>query len=185
MASSFVITLKSARTDTDAISRWKKASSDARNECRVLEHLFERLASGLESGSFDVQTSANAPVRASGTVTLTYASVLANDTVTIAGTALTCSASTTDATHFKKVTDGPTTATNLATCINTNTTLNKFLLASASSSVVTVTCLVPGTIGNTLTLATSNGTGFVVSAATMASGAGGSETVAVNYSRGL
>lgn len=186
MASTLVITVKSGRSSTDCRSRFVKDTSDPRGACRALEHLFERLRAGLETGSsFTVATSANAPVQATGTYTLTYASVANNDTVTIAGTVLTCVTGTPSGAQFKKQTDGPTTATNFAAAVNANATLSKFISASASGSVVTLTCLVPGTIGNTLTIATSNGTGFVVSAATLASGAGGTETTPVSYSRGL
>src|SRR6185312_12819200 len=134
MSSTLVITLKSARSQADVL-RFVKDGSEPREAMHAFKKLFERLAGGLEAANVLVQSSANAPVQASGTVTLTYASVAANDTVTIAGVALTCSSTTTDATHFKKVTDGPTTAANLATCINTNTTLNKFLVATSSGAV--------------------------------------------------
>lgn len=184
MASSLVITVNSARSQADNGNRIK-SSTVPRDECRALAHYFSRLADGLENANFTVQAAALAPVRATGTITLTYASIANSDTVTIAGTVLTCVTGTPVGAQFKKVTDGPTTATNLAALINANTTLNKLVVASAAASVVTITCLAAGTIGNLITQATSNGTGFVVSAATLTTGAGGAETAPVAYSRGL
>lgn len=185
--SSFVITL-SVPDSVGEMAKYIAPTSNARIECVKLEKLFSRLASGLSRGAFDVQTSANAPVRASGTYTLAYASIANNDTVTIGGTVLTCVTGTPSGfTQFKKVTDGPTTAANFAAAINGNTTLNKYLTASATTTgvgVVTIVCRVPGVIGNLVSLATSNGTGFTVSAALMTSGAGGSETTQINYARG-
>lgn len=182
--STLVITLQSPRSVAD-LARYIKSTSAPRDEARALAHLFEKLASGLEAGNFDVQTSAAAPVRASGTVTLTYASISANDTVTLGGTALTCVTGTPTSSQFKKVTDGPTTAANLAATINAHTTLSKLVSATAAAGVVTVKALMPGAIANQFTMATSNGTGFVLSAAVLANGAGGAETVALNYGRGL
>ncbi len=92
MSSTLVITLKSARTSGD-LARLIKNTSDPRGECRVLEHLFERLASGLEAGSFDVQTGAVAPVAA--TNTMTGVSVVATDAVAIGGVTFTYTASPT------------------------------------------------------------------------------------------
>lgn len=179
----FTITLTSPRPQAD-LARFIKDTSDPRGECRALEHLFERLAGGLESGSFDVQTSASAPVRASATLTLTYASISNNDTCVVGLTTLTCVTGTpSGGAQFKKVTDAPTTAANLVACVNANTTLNKYVVASNVAGVVTITCLTPGVIGNQVALTGS--TGMVASATYLASGAGGCETVKVNYSRGL
>lgn len=183
----FVITISTPRAVQDLTDRFQKDTGSPRNEAIALAKWFESIAAGGEPGntSFDVQNSASAPVRAHGTITLTYASISANDTVTLGGTVLTCVTGTPSGAQFKKVTDGPTTATNLAALINANTTLNKLVSAAAASGVVTLTALTPGAIGNQFTLATSNGTGFALSpSAALGSGAGGCETAAVNYSRG-
>jgi phage tail sheath gpL-like len=183
MASTLVITVKSGRPVADNRSRFVKDASDPRGECRVLEHLFERLKSGLETGaSFTVSSSANAPVQASGTVTAVNASISANDTVTVAGTVLTAKSSGATGAQFNKGGTSTITATNLAAAINANCTV---VSASSVGAVVTVTCNTAGAVGNFVTLATSNGTGFTISAATLASGAGGAEAAAVSYSRGL
>lgn len=184
MTSSLVITLKSGRPVADT-GRFLKDTTDPRGECRSLEHLFERLGSGLEPGSsFDVQTAAAAPVRATNTLTLTFASISNNDTTVIAGTTLTCVTGTpSGGAQFKKVTDATVTAANLVACVNANATLKLLMKATSALGVVTLTLHTPGAIGNQVPLVGS--TGMVVGAAVFANGAGGIETAPVNYSRGL
>lgn len=185
--SSLVITLSTPASTAD-LARYLKSTSDPRGECRALSHLFKRIEQGdfgTTGGSinFDVQTSANAPVRATNTLTLTYASISNNDTVVILGTTLTCVTGTpSGGAQFKKQTDATTTAANLVACVNANTTLSKLVFASNVLGVVTLTLLTPGAIGNQGTLVGS--TGMVAGTANFASGAGGSETVRVNYARG-
>jgi hypothetical protein len=183
MASSFVITLKSARSQGD-LARYIKDTTSPRNQAKALELLFERLASGLETGSFDVQTAAAAPVRATNTLTLTYASISDLDTVVIAGVTLTCVTGTpSGSAQFKKQTNATVTATNLVNCINAHATLSLLMRATSSVGVVTMTLHTPGAIGNQAPLVGS--TGMVAGTATFASGAGGMEIAPVNYSRGL
>jgi phage tail sheath gpL-like len=185
MATSFVITVKSGRSVAD-LARYIRDTTDPRQEALLLRELFKRLASGDEPGSsFTVQTSANAPVQASGTVTLTYASIADSDTVTILGSVLTCVTGTPTTAQFKKQTNAATTAANLAAAINAHATLSLLVSAAAASGVVTVTALANGAIGNQGTLATSNSSGFGLSAANLANGAGGAETTTTSYSRGL
>ena len=162
-------------------------STDPRAEFRKLEHYFQKLGSGTEHGVGTVVNasySTAAPVQASGTNTLTYASISNNDTFTVAGTVLTCVTGTPTGAQFKKQTDGPTTAANLAALINGNATLKLICVAKAASSVVTITAIAYGKIGNQFTLATSNSTGFALSAGTLASGAGGAEVAFTAYSLG-
>lgn len=181
MAGSVFITLKTS--DSDVAKRVTNAVSGKRMECLVDVRNQVQAALGRTSNdTVDVQYNTTvAAVNASSTVTLTYASVANNDTVTVAGTTLTCVTGTPSGAQFKKEVDGTTTAANLAALINSNTTLNKVVRASSAAAVVTVTCLVPGTIGNLVTLATSNATGFALSAAALANGAGGPTAVAVSF----
>jgi phage tail sheath gpL-like len=63
------------------------------------------------------------------------------------------------------------TADNLAAALNANTTLDGMIVATSGSGVVTLTALLPGELGNAVTLAISaNGS---VSAARMAGGTNG------------
>ena len=185
MTCSYVITLKDGRTQSD-MAKYIKDTSDPRGQARVISRLFERIGAGFELSNFDVQTSANAPVRASIAITVVYASLSASDYVTVAGQALTCKTSNPGTHQYLKVTDGPTTAANLAALINADSGTKTLVSATSSGSVVTIKSLVPGAIGNFLTIASSSaGVTIAASATNFGSGAGGAETVAVSYSRGL
>lgn len=181
---SLVITVSTPRSVAD-LATLLKDTSDPRGEMRVLSHFFKRIEQGDDKGggtTVYVSDSASAPVRATNTLTLTYASISNNDTVVIAGTTLTCVTGTPSGAQFKKQTDATVTAANLVALINSNATLKLLMKASNVAGVVTMTLLQFGAIGNQTPLVGS--TGMVVGAATFASGAGGAETVAVSYARG-
>lgn len=180
---SLVITITSPRSVAD-LARFIEDTSNPRNQCRKLAHFFQRAGAGDETCSFYVQTSATEQVRAHQTLTLTYASIADMDTFVLGGTTITCVTGTpSGSAQFKKVTDLGTTTANLVACVNANTTLNKLVFASRALGVVTFTALTPGVVGNQIPLVGS--TGMVAGAATLASGAGGHETVPVSFSRGL
>lgn len=178
-----VITITSPRSVAD-LARFIEDTSNPRNQCRKLAHFFQRAGAGDETCSFYTQTSATEQVRASSTLTLTYASISNNDTCVIGGTTLTCVTGTpSGGAQFKKETDAGTTAANLVACVNANSTLKLLVFASKASGVVTIKALAPGVVGNQIPLVGS--TGMVAGAAVLASGAGGHETVPVTFSRGL
>jgi hypothetical protein len=179
------LTVNTTRADLD---KYLLATTDPRGECTALSQLFQNLASGSINGSVIAQKAATAAVKASGTITLVYAKLVATDTVTIAGITITCVTGTPSGfTEFKKVTDLATTAANLAAAINGLATLKIYCSATAAAGVVTVTLNQPGIIGNVVTLAksSSDADGITVSAATFAGGTGGYTTGATTYSRGL
>jgi hypothetical protein len=150
--------------------------TDARDKAINVSKIIERLSAGLINGSFDLMADA---VRASGTITIDYSKIAADDTVVIAGTTFTCKASGANGTtQFNKATSATVTAANLVTAINANTTTSKYIYAESNAGVVTVTCKQAGTIGNTLTLAkTENVTDAItLSAAAFASGTNGTLT---------
>ena len=191
MSSTFVIVIKDARSQAD-MARFAKDTSEPREQCTALQNYFHRAKAGEEKCSFTIQTSASSPVRATGTIGGAYATLTSGDKVTIGGTDIACvtGGSPTSA-QFLKQSNLYTTMSNLSAAINANTTLNKFCYATLSGNgtttgTVTVTCLVPGVIGNLVTTAvTVNSTGLTIGAATLTSGAGGMETVPVTFSRGL
>jgi hypothetical protein len=178
--STLTIVLSSPRTQAQ-LGPFVKDASNNRLECTAIEHLFRRLNGGLESGSFQVTTSASAPVQASGTVTVVNGSVTANDTVTIGATVLTAKTSGAVGPQFNIGASGTITAANLAAAINANCPVAS---ATSAAAVVTVTCNVPGIVGNWVPMATSHTAAFTLSAATLASGAGGAETTPVTYNKG-
>lgn len=185
MASTIVITIQSNLSQTEAKLHTQKGVDRPRESIRAIKSQIHRVEGGITRAIVDVATSAVAPVRATGTLTLTFASMANNDTVGIGKTTLTCVTGTPTAGQFKKVTDGPTTATNLAAAINASATLSKLGVATAASSVVTFRLFAPGTVGNEIPLATSNSGGVAVSASYMAGGTGGSEEAAQTYHVGL
>jgi phage tail sheath gpL-like len=98
-------------------------------------------------------------VLASGTLTISSGSGSVGGT--IGGTAKTVTWATSDT----------ASAAALVTAINADTTINKLVIATSAAGVVTLTALVPGAVGNKITLVAS-GTGVTASGATLASGAG-------------
>jgi phage tail sheath gpL-like len=183
MASTVVLTVKLEDSQAVAQQLWQVAGKP-KEQAKALSQLFTELNSGRRSGAVDVQTGDAAPVAASGTITLTYANVTANDTVTICNTVITAKASGAVAgTEFNKETDATVTAANLATAINANTVLSKQVVATAASGVVTVTVRQKGVVGNGLALSTSDATAFALVA--FAGGTGGANDSAVSNSLGV
>lgn len=174
--STIVVTIKTNEADA---SQFATAGQPHRCLNNVINAL-KAITSGAKLGGVTVQVSASDPVRASGTMTLTYASIANNDTCAVGGTTLTCVTGTpSGSAQFKKVTDATATAANLVAAINANTTTSKLVSATSAAGVVTVTAHAAGTIGNKVALVGS--TGIVADVAALASGAGGAGSVAVSY----
>lgn len=134
---------------------------------------FKKCVSGSHPAT--VQTKINA-VKASGTVTLS--AHVATDTVTVNGITFTCMASGATGNQYNVGGTDSITGDNLASALNANATLVTMISAANASGVVTLTALVPGALGNAVTLAISaHGS---VSAARMASGANG-DTETTHY----
>lgn len=186
MANKTLVIVVSTPRATGDITDLIKSTSVPRDEMIALSHYFKRLAEGCDKGvgtTVYASYSTSAPVRATNTLTLTYASISNNDTVVIAGTTLTCVTGTpSGGAQFKKQTDATVTAANLVACVNANSTLKLLMVASNVAGVVTLTLITFGAIGNQAPLVGS--TGIVVGAAAFASGAGGAEIANVSYSRG-
>ena len=112
-------------------------------------------------------------VTASGTVTC--ASVADADTVTINGVVFTAVTASPTGDQFDQSGTDTADATDLARSINASTTelIKDYVTATSAAGVVTITSVYPGRMGNTQTLASSNGTRLAVSGARLASGTGG------------
>ena len=145
-------------------------STDATKTALQLRNAFSKLSSGHNSGAYSVACR-TAAVAASGTVTLANASVA--DTVTIAGVVFTAVASGATGDQFNQGGTDTADADSLVTAINASSSagITGCVTASNNSGVVTITASQPGSIGNAITLASSNGTRLAVSGARLASGA--------------
>ncbi len=182
--SSLVITVKSPDTATTLRSQLVKETGAGAHQAAILSNYFHSIAGGVKSASFEVNTGTASPVAASGTLTLTYASISANDTMVIGKTTLTWkTGAPANENEVRKQTDLATTAENLVVAINAHSVLGNIVVASRSAGVVTITCKVQGEIGNQIALS-SSAAGAVASAAYLASGAGGAIGTAVSFSRG-
>lgn len=83
-----------------------------------------------------------------------------NDTIVFDGVTFTAMTAKEDANDFKVGTDAGTTAANIATAINDNTTLNALYTAAANTNAITVTEKTAGG-GNTPSAFTTTGTGAI------------------------
>lgn len=139
------------------------------------DDFFQELILGAYRSNINVMASG---VYATGTATL--ASVVATNTIVIGGVTLTAVSSAPTNAQFLVGSSNSATATNLAAAINANTSLDQVVQASASGAVVTIACIVPGTIGNLVTLSAGGGTITVAAAL-----AGGTDGVSGTISHGL
>ena len=182
--SSIILTIKSNRVYAD-LARFMDVAGNKRNGVRKLKAYLKSVECGAELAAVTVQKGSAHPVAAAGTLTLTYASMQNNDTVTLAGVVLTGVTGTPAGAQFKIETDGTVTAVNLAAAITANATLVTLVVATSAVAVVTLTALQTGVCGNQYTLVSSRDPGVTVSAAKMAGGTGGALTSAITYSMGL
>lgn len=153
-----------------------KPASDKVSLKRV-SNLLDGLSSGSLRGDVKLTASTVDAVAASGTYTLD--TVIATDTVTIGAVTLTGTDTPSTELHFDTDAGSDTLiAVSLAGAINAHSTLKHQVYATSSGDVVTVTCRVPGVIGNLVeftdgdTTITSSGSGY------LAGGTGGSGDLA-------
>jgi len=140
-----------------------------------IENLIRGFKLGSQLGSVSVYAATANPVAATGTITL--ATVVATNTVTIGQTVFTFTASPSSNTATAVdvlVTGGDTVAAAaLAAAINANTLgAGAYIVATSAIGVVTISCRIPGTIGNNIALAKS-GAPITLSGTYMTLGAGG------------
>lgn len=148
-------------------------SGAPRPSLRRLINFLLRLKAGGNTGATTISVR-NTGVKASATVTC--ATTIANDTVTINGVVFTAVAGVAGANQYSI--DGATNtldAAALAAAINASVSAGivGIVTATSNAAVVTVSAAVPGKIGNAITLASSDGATLAVSAARLA---GGSES---------
>lgn len=141
-------------------------NQDYREALMAISRYFGRLALGMEPGApgehsvlFQKGSTAAAPAPATGTITMATSSGVVG--ATIGGTLVTVTWAISDA----------NSQVLLAEAINANATVNKWVYATASGAVCTLTALQPGVLGNNVTLVLS-GTNVTVSGAKLTGGVG-------------
>lgn len=128
-------------------------------------------ASGARNGSMIVQVeSGTNTTKASVTGTFTGV-VTAAQTVTIGGVVLTARASPATEDEFLVGSDETTQAAALVSTINANSNLAGLVVASNVAGVITISAVVPGRIGNLITVAETLGNFTFAASATKFSGA--------------
>lgn len=166
MSGKYTLVIDAATEDLAAFNRLFDRSNAKKSITNVITHLRGLLGGVRRARVLACVSSAFA----SGTLTITNASVANNDTVTIGGVAFTAKTSGATGPQFNIGADATATAAAAVAAVNASATASKLVKASSALGVVTFQALVPGPIGNFITLAKS-GTGFAVSAAVLAGGA--------------
>jgi phage tail sheath gpL-like len=163
----------SSQTVTDLLSI--DATNNVYSE-NGLRNLIERVLQGEQLAYAKVSTN---PVQASGTVT--FSSLVADDTVTINGVVFTAKASPSGTNQFGLGANDTAAAANLAAKINASALAGIVNVVTATSAlgVVTLTAVQPGLAGNAVTIAIS-AHGSVSGSGRLTSGTDGTQA-AVNY----
>jgi len=146
-----------------------------------LKDYFKAFTSGIRPAV--IQSKSNA-VKASGTITLS--SFVATDTVTVNGVVFTCVASgATGPLQFNvgAGNDDTLSAVELVNALNAHATLLTMIVATSALTVTTITSLLPGAIGNGLTIAIS-AHGSVSGSGRLASGTNGTQERTHYYGSG-
>lgn len=165
----FTVVIQDGSASASQLARWLD-KSDKRRAFKALLNYLHGILSGSMSGFLTTQVGS---AFASQTVTVSQAAAVnGTDTLVIAGSngaTLAVVASPANENQFLKGASNAAFATNLAAAINAHATLSKFVRAKASGAVVTIYSLVPGILGNLITLS-ETGNGFTLGAAALAGG---------------
>lgn len=185
MAASLLLTLNdgTGRSSAD-LSGLVQPSAEPSAEANALINYLSAYMSGAGGGGLTVSLSGSALVAATGTVTA--ATVVAGDTVTINGVVFTATGSVAPANYFNIGASNTTCAEALATSINASTSalIQGFVSASSSLAVCTITAKPAGVVGNAYTLASSGST-LAVSGSRLSGGTGGLGSSTTSYSYGV
>ena len=132
------------------------------------------MISGNAAGSVDIDVSSSNAVAASGSIT--FASVANNDTISFNGVSFTAKTSSPSGNQFLVGVSDTADAAAAAAAINASATalIQGYIVATAASGVLTITCLQKGLVGNSITSAASDATRLAVtgSAARLSGGLG-------------
>lgn len=139
------------------------------NQVRVI-NLLKGLLLGALQGSVNVYADASDPVQASATATI--ATAVAGNSITIGGTTITASAAPATESDFLVTGTDTVVAAAVAACVNAHSVISKIASATSAANVVTISCTVPGVIGNQVPVA-KVGVPITLSSAALVGGAGG------------
>lgn len=145
-----------------------KPASKPKEQADALRNFMNALAGGDRDAKLVVQVNSGDAVKASGTIT--FSSFTGADTFTIGSETFTCENSGAAGNNqFNKGGTDTLSAVAAVAIINAHPNLLQTVIATNVGAIITVTCLVPGKIGNYVNIAISaHGS---VSAAVLASGA--------------
>lgn len=172
MASKFRLDVTVQENANGAISQIQPLKKSPAMILGNIGRYFEGLGMGRVGTSTRVVTTA---VAATGSVL--FASFVEDDTITVGATVLTGKDSPSGENQFEVDGNDAADAAAFAACVNAHSVLSKYVSASANSATVTLTILVPGVIGNGVTLARS-------AHATVTAFASGAEDTPVTLSHG-
>ncbi len=158
--------------DTSALVK----SGQPRGNLKRVANILRGMESGALLGNVKLTASTADAVAATGTFTL--ASVVATDAVTIAGVTFTFTSTPSLETDVEvDGADNTADAAALAAAINAHSTIKHIIYATSALAVVTLTCRVPGVIGNFIAISDADTT-ITTSASYLAGGTGGSGSIA-------
>lgn len=181
--SSLLILVKSEKTQAELQQRFQLESGKPKIEARALQELFHRVECGIDAATVEVQTGSANPVAAAGT--LTCASVVATDAITIGTTTFTFTSTPLLSTDVEvDGADDTADAAALAAAINAHATVGQIVTATSLLGVVTVTAKQKGVVGNFIPLSSADAT-ITASGAFLTGGTGGATEAAVSYALGL
>lgn len=129
------------------------ASSVPRRQFVAMRNFFHALVGVDRAAKAVVQVNSGDAVSATGTITLS--SLVASDTITVGAEVFTSSATPTGNNQFLSTGGDTAVAAAAAAKISAHPNLSPYISASAASGVITVTCTVPGKIGNHVPIAIS------------------------------
>lgn len=146
-----------------------KSASKQKEQAVSLRNFFHALAGAEHNAKLAVQVNSGDAVAAHGTITL--ASFVATNTITVGSQTFTCESSGASGNNQFNVGGSDTlTAAAAVVAINAHPTLSPYILATSALAVITITSLVPGDIGNSIKIAVSahgtvTGSGLLTSGA--------------------
>lgn len=149
MASKFLI-VGSSQDSAVGVKNYFNLNSPVESMQRVAKYIMN-----ISSGSVSGGTLVIGQTAVSATGTVTFASFVAADTVTVGQIVLTGSASPANENQFLSTGTDAQDAAAFAACVNAHSILSKIVSASSLLAVATVTSIIPGVIGNQLDLAIS------------------------------